>query len=118
MQDFEHGALKITIGESSGTARLAWSGKSEDREPGALLTPYLQDAVREFQGKTFEVDFTKLEYMNSSTVPPIIHFIKDLESSGSKTTIFYDKDSKWQAASFKALETISTTMKHITVQGA
>lgn len=117
MENFDHGSLKITIVQNGECVTLTWSGKSEDREPGALLNPYLQESVSAFKGKEFQVDFKPLEYMNSSTVPPIIHFIKDLETSGNKTTIFYDKDSKWQAASFKALETISTTMKNISVQG-
>jgi len=50
-------------------------------------------------------------------VPPIIQLIKDLEANGIKTFITYNKNAKWQTASFKALETIVRTMKHITVSG-
>jgi len=53
--------------------------------------------------------------MNSSTVPPIIQLIKNLSSKGIATKIFYNKESKWQAASFKALEAISKAMPGIEV---
>ena len=55
--------------------------------------------------------------MNSSTVPPIIQFLKKLNTNEVKTLITYNADSKWQAASFKALETFSGILNFITVKG-
>jgi hypothetical protein len=96
---------------------LTWVGKSESRDPSSLLNPYFKNISKTFKGKDLEIKFEQLRYMNSSTVPPIIKLIKDLEENGIKSTITYDKNSKWQVASFKALETIVRTMQNISVRG-
>lgn len=63
------------------------------------------------------VDFKKLEYMNSSTVPPLIRFINGLNVKGIKTMVNFDRNSRWQALSFKSLEIITMQMKYITIEG-
>jgi hypothetical protein len=96
---------------------ITWIGKSEARDPSSVINPYFKDIFGKLKGKELEIKFEQLKYMNSSTVPPIIQLIKDLEENAIKSTITYDKNSKWQVASFKALETIVRTMQHITVKG-
>jgi hypothetical protein len=96
---------------------ITWVGKSESRDPSSVINPYFKNIFTKFKGKELEIKFEQLKYMNSSTVPPIIQLIKDLEENGIKSTITYDKNSKWQVASFKALETIVRTMNSITVKG-
>ena len=116
MGNLKEGTLEIIVNEGDKII-IEWLGRSENREPSALLNPYFKDIVENASGKEVEVDFTKLEYMNSSTVPPIIHMIKNLDTKGISTKIYYNKDSKWQAASFKALETISNSLNSIEVLG-
>jgi len=96
---------------------MTWIGRSEDRDPSAFLNPYFTGIMTDLAGRELEIDFQKLEYMNSSTVPPIIQLIKNLNTNTIKTVIVYDKNSKWQSASFKALETIARTMDNIQVTG-
>ena len=116
MENLKEGSLEIAINNGE-KVRMAWLGRSENREPGAVLNPYLTKIINAISSKELEVDFSKLDYMNSSTVPPIIQMIKTLDLKAIPTKILYNKDSKWQAASFKALETISKSMKHIEVVG-
>ncbi len=116
MADFKEGNLEIKI-DSGDPNVMKWVGKSEDRDPSAFLNPYFEDVVETLRGKDLQIEFGLLEYMNSSTVPPIIQLIKNLNNSSIKTTIFYNKESKWQSASFKALETIARTMDFIEVVG-
>ncbi len=116
MKDFKEGNLEIKI-EETDKILMTWIGRSEDRDPSAFLNPYLSEISDAIAGKELEVEFSKLEYMNSSTVPPIIQLIKKLNTVGVTTRIFYDKNSKWQSASFKALETIARSMKCIEVVG-
>jgi hypothetical protein len=96
---------------------ITWIGKSEARDPSSVINPYFKDIIGKLKGRDLEIKFELLKYMNSSTVPPIIQLIKDLEQNGIKSTITYDKNSKWQVASFKALETIVRTMENINVKG-
>ena len=116
MQNFKEGTLMIEI-EKGGKNILKWTGKSEDRDPASLLNPYFDSLVEELKGKELEVQFEELEYMNSSTVTPIIQLIKKLNTSNIKTIFTYNKNSKWQCASFKALETIVSNMNNIDVVG-
>jgi len=116
MENMKEGTLSIEIDDGE-KITMSWHGRSESREPASVLNPYLVKLIDSISGKELIVDFTKLEYMNSSTVPPIIQMIKNLNTKAIITKIFYDKESKWQAASFKALETISKTMTSIEVVG-
>jgi len=108
--------LEITFEEGQKNT-ITWVGKSESRDPSSVINPYFKNIFKKFKGKDLEIKFEQLKYMNSSTVPPIIQLIKNLEEGGIKSTITYDKNSKWQVASFKALETIVRTMSNITVRG-
>jgi hypothetical protein len=108
--------LEITLQEGN-TNIITWIGKSESRDPSSVINPYMKGILDKLKGKKLEIRFEQLKYMNSSTVPPIIQLIKDLEENGIKSMITYDNNSKWQLASFKALETIVRTMEHITVKG-
>ncbi|OHD65018.1 MAG: hypothetical protein A2176_04515 [Spirochaetes bacterium RBG_13_51_14] len=108
--------LEITLQEGPKNI-VAWIGKSEARDPSSVIIPYFKQIFNKLKGKELEIKFEQLKYMNSSTVPPIIQLIKDLEENSVTSTITYDKNSKWQVASFKALETIVRTMDHITVKG-
>lgn len=108
--------LEITF-EKGDKNIITWIGKSESRDPSAIINPYFADLISTLKGKELIVRFEQLKYMNSSSVPPIIKLIKNLEEAAITATITYDKSSKWQAASFKALETIVLSMSHISVQG-
>lgn len=66
---------------------------------------------------TVALKFENMEYMNSSTVQPILKIIKHLEKNKIRTHITYRKALKWQAASFKAFETLLMLMKYITIKG-
>ena len=49
------------------------------------------------------MDFTHFEYMNSSTVTPIVKQLERAKKENRKVTIHYKKGLKWQELSFAAL---------------
>lgn len=116
MANLKDNNLEI-IFEAGNKNLITWKGKSDARDPSSILNPYFDEMLSQLLNKELEVNFTHLEYMNSSTVPPIIQLIKKLEENAIKSVILYDKNSKWQLASFKALETIVRTMNNIEVRG-
>jgi hypothetical protein len=95
------------------------TGKSIDRNPSAVLDPYFSDVVEEMKKKKLQlsIDFTTLQYMNSSTVSPVINFIRKLEENAVKSVVLYDSKLKWQMASFKALETIIRNFQNVSLKG-
>lgn len=114
--NLKDGDLEITLVEGT-INTITWIGKSEARDPSSVINPYFKSIFDRLKGKALEIKFEQFKYMNSSTVPPIIQLMKSLEENGITATITYNKNSKWQSASFKALETIVRTMKYISVTG-
>lgn len=117
MKDFSSGELTIKIENANNEVIMNWIGKSRDRTPGQILMPYFEEIVKELEGKKIKMDFRNLDTMNSSTVPPIVRFVKNLEDNGIETEILYDKTIEWQKASFKALETVTGRFKNISISG-
>ncbi len=117
MKNFEKSPLKIIIKKSGGSTVMAWMGKSDFRHPASYLMPYVDDFIHSLTAKELTVDFKQLEYMNSSTVPPLLHLLKNLNERGVKTNVIYNKKERWQVMSFKAFETLAKMLEHIEVEG-
>ncbi len=117
MINFEYAPLKITVKDAGHNIVMSWVGKSDFQHPASHLMPYLDDFISKLNKTELSIEFTRLEYMNSSTVPPLIHLLKELNNREIKTTVTYDKNAHWQVMSFKAFETLSKMMKYIKVTG-
>jgi hypothetical protein len=116
---WEEGALVLELLEAPGELRVAWSGKSSDREPGRFILPVLQDAIERARtaGVRLVLDFRELEYMNSSTFTPVVKAIGDARKASVAVVLEYSLERKWQALSFSALRTFETLDGRIQVQG-
>ena len=117
LKNFASNGLKINTHIDGHTAIMNWLGQSDSRNPGAELNPYLDSLVEEMEGLELTINFADLEYMNSSTVSPIIQFLKKLNAQEIQTEVTYKAASKWQSASFKALETFSKILNCLKVKG-
>jgi len=115
MKELNEGKLEIKVNEGADRTVLTWVGHSDAQEPARFLTPYLTELIENFSGGEILMDFSELSYMNSSTISPIIQFLKMADSKGIKTTLEYKGGSVWQNASFRALETLSGVMKNISI---
>ena len=98
-----------------GSARVNWSGESDALDPGAALTPYLADLVRTLRGKSVQVHFGNLRYMNSSTVTPLMQFIRDLSAAAMRVTVLYRADLQWQVTSFRAMRVVARKWSNVDV---
>jgi hypothetical protein len=117
MRDLNSGDLHINVEEKNNRIVMKWLGKSRERDPGAMLYPYFNEIINEIKEIDLTIDFSELEYMNSSTVPPILKLFKLLDTRKIHTKILYDSRSGWQCASFKALSTIAETLDNVIVEG-
>jgi hypothetical protein len=115
MENFEHGSLGIALSREGDKTLMLWSGRSDEPAPGLSLTPYLEGTIGDLEGTQLIIDFKKVEYMNSATVPPLFVFLRELNSREITTRLKYDADSKWQVATFKALESFASLTRHISV---
>ena len=106
MNDFVAGDLKLAVNPARADAiELTWLGRSIDRYPGKLLTPYWQAALAEAAERAvpIELHFQKLEHFNSSTITVIIQFIQEARNRGAQLVMVYDQALKWQRLSFDAM---------------
>jgi hypothetical protein len=114
--ELEHGGLRIELYRSDSKATILWSGVSDSRSPGALLNGVLLRMVDALDGCKVTVDFRRLQYMNSSTVPPIINLIKRLNARAISCLVLYS-DSDWQRTQLRCMQTIARTLPHVQVEG-
>lgn len=115
----EEGALAIDVAEEGGALVLVWRGRSDAREPGRFLVPVLDAALDRARagGRKLVLDFTAVEYMNSSTFTPIVKLVAQARHAAVPLALEYSLARSWQALSFSALRTFETRDGRVTVSG-
>lgn len=90
---------------SAETICLNWKGKSNDRQPARILTPFFQGILTKAKedGSAIEMHFEHLDHFNSSTITAIIQLIQDARGNSVRLVIVFDGDRQWQKLSFDAL---------------
>ena len=119
MEKFSNDLLNISVSEETDQINIRWSGKSIDRKPGTFITPIL---IRSFKRsidheKRMILDFRGIEYMNSSTITPIIKILERARRSKVSVTVKYLAALKWQHLIFSALEIFQTKDHRIFIEG-
>ena len=116
---FTHGDLVIVLSHSPGEATMSWHGSSDARNPAEFLEPIFRHVVAVSRGRrrTVTVDLTKLEYMNSSTVSPIINLLKTLNAEGIKSRVVFS-DAEWQQVHMRCMRTITRVLANVEVEGS
>lgn len=111
--------LTIEVEENEDSIFLRWVGKSADRTPGAFISPILNDALAKSDTGKKEVvlDFLKLEFMNSSSVAPIVKSLDRAKRENTRMTIRYSRSLNWQDLSFSALSVFQTKDNRIRIIG-
>jgi hypothetical protein len=112
---FEQDGLTISAFRANARGRVAWAGVSDSRTPALFLKPVLRDLSEKMKGAEVTVDFTKLEYMNSATVSPLINFVKTLDGACTSILVLFS-DADWQRTHLQCMRAIATTLRHVAVQ--
>lgn len=111
--------LTIEVTNKGDKLELVWLGRSTDRNPGAFLRPLLMDAINDAkkENKPVEINFKSLEFMNSSTITPVIKILEFSRQNKINLRIIYNNQEKWQELSFAALKIFQTDDKSIEITG-
>jgi hypothetical protein len=108
MQPLRNGDLTIEVAAADAPARieLTWRGKSNDRYPGKVLSPFFQEvlAAASREARLLDLRFDSLEHFNSSTVGALIELIQRAREVQVRLVIGYDATVGWQRLSFDALK--------------
>lgn len=116
---YRHDQLTIEVEESEEWVEVKWLGKSYGRSPGQFITPILSDALlKSGHGtKRLVLDFRKLQYMNSSTITPVIKFLERAKRSTARVAVYYDQSLRWQDLNFSALTIFETPDQRVEIKG-
>jgi len=118
-ENFTDKTLTIDLTESNDRIDLVWQGKSNDRDPARFLMPILQSALQRGGNgkKLIVIDFSALEYMNSSTFSPLVRMLDEAAKGQHRLVLEYNQGRKWQALSFSALKAFETSDGRIALRG-
>jgi hypothetical protein len=114
---FEQDGLVINASRANGKGTVSWCGVSDSRTPGIFLRPVLRDLSEKMKGAEVTVDFTKLEYMNSATVSPLINFVKTLDGECKRIVVLFAQ-TEWQRTHLQCMRAIATTLRNVMVDSA
>jgi len=116
---YKSNLLSLIINEDENSIVIKWMGKSADRTPGIFINPILNEALEKSSNNNKELimNFTELEFLNSSTVAPIVKILDRTKRGTNKLTIEYSKSLNWQELSFSALIVFQTKDNRIQIKG-
>lgn len=112
---FERDGLEILIKDGEGNGTVTWRGASDSRNPSEFLDPIVEHIVRRMRGRTLTVDFSGLDYMNSSTVSPIIALLKKVDANEIETLVLFS-NIDWQQTHLRCMKAITRVLKHVRVE--
>jgi hypothetical protein len=110
--------LEKIVGEPSITIRFI--GKSNERNPSKFIYPILASVLDQsaHSNKGLILDFMDLEYMNSSTITPILKILDKVKREEKyRVTIVYRQSLRWQDLSFSALKIFESRDNRIRITG-
>lgn len=119
-ETYNSGLLVMEVEESESAIEITFLGKSTEREPGKFITPIISEVIQNSRkyNKAISMNFLKLEYMNSSTITPIIRILESTKKGTENISIQYDKAKKWQELCFTALKIFETKDCRIKITGS
>jgi hypothetical protein len=113
---FERDGLCIQMERAADLVTVSWLGVSDSRSPAAFLNPIIEQITRSAAGSSVTVDFTRLEYMNSATVTPLISLVKSLDQAKAQVLLLF-AEVDWQRTHLQCMKAIARTMSNVRVEG-
>jgi hypothetical protein len=113
--EFEQDGLSIRLAHADGQVHVQWQGVSDSRSPATFLDPVIEQLVLAADGRPVTIDFTRLEYMNSATVTPLIQMVRALDAARCAVLLVF-AEVDWQRTHFQCLRAISRTMNDVKVE--
>lgn len=119
IEKYINNQLTIEVEENGSEINIRFRGKSTERDPSTFISPILAESMQNSArfGKKVIIDFRELEYMNSSTITPIIKTLEGAGGTASVISVVFKKSKKWQELCFSALRIFETKDHRIEITG-
>jgi len=108
--------LILKVSESGDTITIKWLGRSTEVNPGIFLGEVF-DEVFSDDSKKVVMNFVELQYMNSSTITPLISVLEKIKNGTGSCILEYSDSLKWQELSFGALHLFKTADNRVDIVG-
>lgn len=122
MQRHVFGDLQIDVNDDAPPRPicLSFRGKSNHRQPEAVLGPFFTDITRKAvtTGRALEMHFEALEFFNSSTITSIIQHLRDLRKQRVPLVVLFDAEHRWQRIFFDAISVLDRGDGLFTIRAA
>lgn len=113
---YQADSLTVESLRKQGNLVIRWTGRSDARDPARALHHVLQAVGSDFKSaQSVEFDFRCLEYMNSSSIRPILMLVQQASTSASKVRVLYDGSKSWQRLSFMAIGAVLGNLNNVEV---
>jgi hypothetical protein len=74
----------------------------------------MEEMRRAFESaSSVEFDFRSVEYMNSSSIRPILELLQSASSKSETVRVRYDGSKNWQRLSFQAIGAVLATLGNV-----
>ncbi|NUP09835.1 MAG: hypothetical protein HOW73_27630 [Polyangiaceae bacterium] len=114
---FERDGLVLEVHRWGREVSVTWRGISDARDPSAFAGQVLRDLGNQPDVDSIELDFRKLEFMNSATLTPIMALIRTLDSKGVRAILRFDAMIDWQRINYNCMKAIARTLSSLRVEG-
>jgi anti-anti-sigma regulatory factor len=114
-QTYQHEGLTLVVRRLGTKATVLWQGVSDSRHPAQFLNPVIDELGDSLQNTDVTIDLRHLQYMNSSTVQPLIAMIRRLDANGRPVrVVFLDVD--WQRTHRNCMSAMARTFKNVQIE--
>lgn len=112
---FAQERMRVTVIESEQQVIVTWRGVFDALNPNQTLGEFLTRQCEALRNRDVLVDFSKMEFLNSTTLAVMLRFVKDLDAVTQKLTLKFNTAESWQMVSFRCMKSISRALKHTEV---
>ncbi len=109
--------LNIDLNLNGDEIVVTFTGESNAINPSLIFDPILNDAL-ELSSNLFKdivLDFYNLNWMNSSSLLPLIHFLDKAQTFNGSILVIYNKEIRWQEMTFDMLKTFQKANQIVVV---
>jgi hypothetical protein len=113
---FEMERLTVLFSQNKQSYTLYWRGECDFRNPAEVLSPMLNGILPELRDRRLILDFCELSFMNSTSVTPILAFVKDLCSKDIPVHLVYSSTLSWQRTTAFSMRALGHSLKQLSVE--
>ena len=96
--------------------RLMWRGEMALRDPSVPIAPYLEKCLTSTAANVCVIlDFTQVAFMNSSSLLPVIAFVKRVDALHRSCELCYSNAVGWQRVSYNSMKVLCQRLAGVKV---